>query len=316
MLVKQMLVDARAAAIRERDLIMSAIETGDHDQLSSLLHKLLPSAEEGGARPATGRKEGSDPGGEEVAAPVTLSMVEDLRLIGNQVLGAHLSKEAALEQVLEHLRRWRAELTHRARVERAAADGRDVFMEQYAVSHAGYVKKRGRNNTALRRRYFVLNEEELRYFKAQADVDQGLEPLGRMSCLGMHASRDRDDPRLFTVVDAEHRELDCESHDAEETKTWLEKIEAAALAAAIAHTRMREAGYFAKADIDGSGFIDFEEFCQMESAKGVGRDFLRKVATCIVCVRISCRYMIDCARLRSYLMVEMPGRDACSRCVP
>jgi hypothetical protein len=128
----------------------------------------------------------------------------------------------------------------------------------------------------------VLNEEELRYFKAQADMDLGLEPLGQMSCLGMHASRDRDDLRLFTVIDAEHRELECESHDAEETKTWLEKIEAAALAAAIVHTRKRESAYFAKADRDGSGFIDFEEFCQMESAQGVGRDFLREVVTYLV----------------------------------
>jgi hypothetical protein len=118
-LVMRMLVDARAAAIRHRDELMAAIETGDHDSLSQLLRKLLPSAPDkrGTSRGRESREQGQQ--AEDMAGPVMLSMVDDLRVVSNLILSHKLSKEEALDKVLEYLSRWRAELSHRHAFEKS-----------------------------------------------------------------------------------------------------------------------------------------------------------------------------------------------------
>ena len=88
----------------------------------------------------------------------------------------------------------------------------------------------------------------------------------------MHAKKDPDDGRRFTIIDAERRELECECHDVEEAATWMQKVEAAALAAAIARTRAKEEEYFAKADIDGSGSSSLAQVCVPSFAADLGRD--------------------------------------------
>ena len=116
--VIRMLAGAREAALRDRDALMQAIEMENHDELTNLLRKLLP-ASNGSA--ITSAHVSDAPESERNTYASMEALVQDLRVLGNQMLGKELSKEEAVEQMLRMLDQWRGILTERAVA--AAADG-------------------------------------------------------------------------------------------------------------------------------------------------------------------------------------------------
>ncbi|MFN9899119.1 MAG: hypothetical protein ACK55Z_10090, partial [bacterium] len=76
------LMEAREAALRDRDALMSAIASEDHNALATLLRKLLPAVQdhhEAGVQGVDAEGKGTSEGLD--IDPV----VDDLRVLGNQV---------------------------------------------------------------------------------------------------------------------------------------------------------------------------------------------------------------------------------------
>jgi hypothetical protein len=174
-----MLMEAREAALRDRDALMSAITSEDHKALAALLRKLLPAVD---AHPEAGiDAEGKATSGGLATDPV----VQDLRLLGNQIRSKELSQDEALKQMLESLLRWRGILTERAieaaRAEKAERAARGYESERFqgyvrmSLSKSSLtvdelqtvgvsmIKSSGHCNTDYKRRYFVLRDGWLRF---------------------------------------------------------------------------------------------------------------------------------------------------------
>ena len=114
-----MLAGARRRALRERDELIEAIQTGQHDKLMQLLRKLVPGSNE---------------------------LAQDLRVLSNQVSGEHLSKDEIMEKMLEKLEHLREILAERAAA--AIAGDSEIARNELSMTHEGYVKKTGQINGA------------------------------------------------------------------------------------------------------------------------------------------------------------------------
>ena len=178
-----MLIQAREAALKDRDALMTAITSEDHKALAALLRKLLPAVE---AHPEAG----DDAEGKGTSGGLAMSgglaidpVVQDLRLLGNQIRSKELSHDEALQQMLESLLRWRGILTERA-IEAARAEKAERVKRGYESDFQGYVRmslsksfvtadkmqtvgvskieSSGHRDINSKRRYFVLRDGWLR----------------------------------------------------------------------------------------------------------------------------------------------------------
>ena len=228
--VMKMLIDAREAALRDRDALMHAITSQDNDALAALLRKLLPSH----AGPDEAAGDADEDSKAASACRTHDTLIQDLRVLGNKFRGKELSQDAALSEMLEAVFRWRDILVDRAHEAASAEKTERVRRGYFSEGFQGYVKKRGQNNTAFKRRFFVLKDEWLRYYETQDAFESKQADKGQLSCVGMYTRKDKGMPCHFDIIDNAGRVLQCQCDEPSERDAWIENIAAAALAAAVA----------------------------------------------------------------------------------
>jgi len=127
-----------------------------------------------------------------------------------------------------------------------AADDHERLVSE--ISWCGVVMKRGHVNKAYQRRYLLLDNGMLQYYRVEDLPEEafgynvsGAQARGQLSCYGCAAmvaqgdgEQDCDSGKRFTVTDASGWELECKCCDADAAKTWVDKINAASAAAASA----------------------------------------------------------------------------------
>ena len=97
------------------------------------------------------------------------------------------------------------------------------------IRRMGVVWKKGQINTAYRRRFFVLDNGILRYYRDQKAFQGGTKWLGALSCENMQVEEDTGKSKegrfQFRLTDTQGRVLECACERVAERQAWCGRVE-------------------------------------------------------------------------------------------
>ena len=96
------------------------------------------------------------------------------------------------------------------------------------IRRMGVVWKKGQINTAYRRRFFVLDNGILRYYRDQKAFQGGTKWLGALSCENMQVEEDTGKSKegrfQFRLTDTQGRVLECACERVAERQAWCGRV--------------------------------------------------------------------------------------------